>query len=621
MKRYIILLMGILGFIPILAQQSEYYYYYKGNRIDLEVDSTHLYVVSEGEFQPQSRTNARASQYNVSYSSQSQIYNIVEPMKKQRSTKSISEIYFSTMEIPEGLDKSQFDELIQDVKATNGVWQALPSFLINGKRVNATNNFYVRLKSADDVDILHQMASQYKIDIVGYNGFMPLWYTLACTSSSLLNAIEAANLFYCSNQFASSKPEFTYSFSALHSDDNLYEQQWNLHNTGQDGYPEGIDINVERAWETTKGSGVVVAVFDLGVDLNHPDLRDNILSAGYDATSNSSPSVITDSSSHGTCCAGIIAAVQDNGEGISGIAPEAKILPVSVTLNSDEYTDQMLANGINWAWHNGADIISNSWGGMEATNMEMLDEAIDNALQDGREGKGCVLVFSAGNKGVDVHYPANSDPRILAVGGISPWGDRVSGDRLPDNTNVLFESNYGEKLDVVAPSVFIRTTVNTTLDGRTPYTGNFYATSSACPHVSGVAALLLSVDPELTVEEVAEIIESTARKVREEDLYVYENDTIHVNGTWNNEVGYGLIDAAAAVNVAKKTAVTTYIKNQVFDDMGLEADFNDINVELENVTIGPEGYIEIYKEEDAILKSSVIVRKGGIFHIYQEIKY
>ena len=86
MKRYIILLMGILGFIPILAQQSEYYYYYKGNRIDLEVDSTHLYVVSEGEFQPQSRTNARASQYNVSHSSRSQIYNIVEPLQKQRSS-------------------------------------------------------------------------------------------------------------------------------------------------------------------------------------------------------------------------------------------------------------------------------------------------------------------------------------------------------------------------------------------------------------------------------------------------------------------------------------------------------------------------------------------------------
>ena len=617
MKRYIILLMGILGFIPILAQQSEYYYYYKGNRIDLEVDSTHLYVVSEGEFQPQSRTNARASQYNVSHSSRSQIYNIVEPLQKQRSSRPVPEVYFSTMEIPEGLGKSQFEEFIQDVKATNGVWQALPSFLINGKRVNATNNFYVRLRSADDVDILHQMASQYRIDVVGYNGFMPLWYTLACTSSSLLNAMEAANLFYCSNRFASSKPEFTYSFSALHSDDELYEKQWNLHNTGQDGYPVGIDINVERAWETTKGSGVVVAVFDQGVDLYHPDLRNNILSAGYDATSNSSPSVITNGSSHGTCCAGIIAAVQDNGEGISGIAPEAKILPISITLTRGEYNEQMLANGINWAWQNGADIISNSWGGMEATNMEMLDEAIDNALQDGREGKGCVLVFSAGNDGVEVHYPANSDPRILAVGGISPWGDRVSGDRLPDNTNVLFASNYGEKLDVVAPSVFIRTTVNTTLDGRTPYTGNFYATSSACPHVSGVAALLLSVDPELTVEEVAEIIESTARKVREEDLYVFENDTIHVNGTWNSEVGYGLIDAAAAVDIAKKTAVTTYIKNQEIDEEML--DYDDVNVELENVIIGSEGVIEIDKQQNVVLRPSILVKKGGRLVIYQEL--
>ena len=124
MKRYISLLMGILGFIPILAQQSEYYYYYKGNRIDLIVDSTRLYVVSEGEFQPQSCTYARASQYNVSHSSRSQIYNIVEPLQKQRSSRPVPEVYFSTMEIPEGLGKSQFEEFIQDVKATNGVWQA-----------------------------------------------------------------------------------------------------------------------------------------------------------------------------------------------------------------------------------------------------------------------------------------------------------------------------------------------------------------------------------------------------------------------------------------------------------------------------------------------------------------
>ena len=153
----------------------------------------------------------------------------------------------------------------------------------------------------------------------------------------------------------------------------------------------------------------------------------------------------------------------------------------------------------------------------------ILDEAIDSALCFGREGKGCVLVFSAGNDGVDVHYPANIDPRILVVGGITPWGDRTSGDRLPNGHNVTFASNYGENLDVVAPSVNIRTTDITGNNGYTDmdYYGGFYGTSSACPHVSGVATLVLSVAPELTVEEVATVIESSARKVRE-DLYVYQ---------------------------------------------------------------------------------------------------
>ena len=104
----------------------------------------------------------------------------------------------------------------------------------------------------------------------------------------------------------------------------MFVEQWNLYNTGQEDGPEGIDINVKRAWETTKGGDVVVAVFDQGVDVNHLDLKDNIISAGYDATTNTYPSIITNRSAHGTCCAGIIAAVQDNTEGISSIAPDPK---------------------------------------------------------------------------------------------------------------------------------------------------------------------------------------------------------------------------------------------------------------------------------------------------------
>lgn len=614
MKRYLSLLMGILGFVPILAQQSDYYYYYKGNRIDLIVDSTRLYVVSEGELQPQMSTYARAAEYTVSNTTKSYVYNHVVPLQKQRTTN--PEVYFSTLEITEGLLATQYDALVDKVKAESNVWQVLPSFTVEGKLVNVSNNFYVKLRSPDDIGKLQQMATQYGVEIIGNDEFMPLWYTLSCNAASEKNAIEAANLFMESQQFVCSEPEFCYSKATL-SNDEMYSQQWNLKNTGELYGIEGVDINVEEAWNTTKGSGVVVAVFDQGVDKNHPDL--NIYPMSYDATTGTSPSVIVsnDESGHGTACAGIIAAKQDNEIGISGIAPESQIMPISISLVEGEYTSQQIAHGFSWAWRNGADIISNSWGGMNGS--WRIDEAIDSALCSGRNGKGCVVVFAAGNDGGEVCYPANSNPKIITVGGITPWGKRTTFGYMEDNILARFSSCYGSHLDVVAPSMLIPTTDISGNGGynSSNYYHNFGGTSAACPHVAGIAALLLSVDPELTSEGVASIIEHTARKVRN-DLYIYQNDTIHLSGTWNNEVGYGLVDAARAVDIAKKTAVTTYIRNQVFDWYTHITWFYDKNVEVENVVIDNEGTLEIDKDNTVLFKSSVEVKKGGFLIVYKE---
>ena len=257
MKRYLSLLMGILGFVPILAQQSEYYYYYKGERITLTVDSTRLYVVTEGEFQPQSAARANTVKYNISKSVRSYVYNNVVSLQKQRTT--TPEVYFSTVDVPEGLTASQYDVLIENVKAEKDVWQVLPSFTIDGNRVDITNNFYVKLKSYDDFEDLQQMAIQQGFEIVGNNKFMPLWYTLSCNTDSPKNSIEAANLFYSSGLFECSEPEIiSYNVLSVNDvpNDEFYEDQWALHNYN---YP-GIDINIGGAWSISKGEDVVVAI-------------------------------------------------------------------------------------------------------------------------------------------------------------------------------------------------------------------------------------------------------------------------------------------------------------------------------------------------------------------------
>lgn len=612
MKRYLSLLMGILGFVPILAQQSDYYYYYKGNRIDLTVDSTRLYVVSEGELQPQMSTYARAAEYTVSNTTKSYVYNHVVPLQKQRSTN--SEVYFSTLEITEGLLATQYEALVEKVKSEDNVWQVMPSFKLNGKWVDVTNNFFVKLKSSDDLGKLQEMASLYGIEIVGYNKSMPLWYTLSCTSSSQVNALQATNLFYNSNQFANCSPEFCYHDLAR-SNDEYFDQQWNLKNTfwqypGMVVYAKDIDANVEGAWEITKGENVVVAVFDNGVAAHHPDLDENIHTYSFNAITNTSSATLIstgNSVGHGTACAGIIAAEQDNDEGISGIAPKAKIMSISADL--DNLNSQQIVNGFAAACDE-ADVINCSWGGVSD---EYVDAAIQDVLDNGRGGRGTVVVFAAGNDSNKVDVTIANNPRVLSVGAVGPNGVRAYSGSCGSLVQ-HWHSYYGVNLDIVAPGVQIYTTDIPGTSGYNSgdYNANFGRTSAAAPHVAGVAALVLSAHPELRGDDVVQIIERSARKITTE-TYTYATDTVHWSGTWHEEVGYGLIDAAAAVTAVPQEVLVTHYRNKVID--GSDAFFY-YNVEIENVRVKSiADFLELGAVNRLMVKSSFVVEKGARLEI------
>jgi len=527
---------------------EEPFYYYKGEKIVLEIDYSRIFIVSEDEYTIGDELSVAGIDFVVEncssidmnrYSISDTIYNIdfVELLPH-------SELFFINIIAPEAISHAIYFEALQTLQKNVHIVKASPSYFYLGKRVGISNNFYVKLHSKKDFQMLYDWAMQHSIQILGNNKFMPLWFTLSCGKETPFSALEGANMFHELQLFEYSTPELLY-YDLLFSNDEYFPNQWGLKNTGQHCGTSGIDIQAENTWSITTGSSnVKIAIYDRGIDTQHLDLKNNIFSTGYNAQTGTTPSFLF--GDHGTMCSGIASAQQNNLIGISGVAPTSKLIPISLAFWMLT-TPEQIANGFNWAWQNEVDVISCSWGGYAPD--PLIDEAITSTLTYGRNGKGTIIVFAAGNArsinnyNTDVAYPGNSNPDIIVVGGIAPNGERKSLTSCDGEDN--WGACYGAELDVVAPCVFIPTTTN-----ESEYIQNFNGTSSACPHVAGVAALVLSVNPNLTVQEVQKIINSTAQKVRT-DLYNYETVQGYPYGAWHEEMGYGLVDAYAAVLAAK----------------------------------------------------------------------
>lgn len=544
-KKSLMLLFAILCSIHTIAQTD--YYYYKGRKIPLIANNNKICVNIPKDSK-------------ITYD---RMFTNVNVLKKM-----VDEKYDIAV-----LLRCEFEKL-----TSLDVWVEYANYVIitpsyntvEKKEVFSTPYLNVRLKREQDIDLLSLYAEQYELEIVKQNPFMPLWYTLAITPNCNINSVECANRLWESGKFSASVPDLS-SDNLACSDDPMYDQQWGLHNSNY----AGIDISASSAWNYATGKNVKIAIIDTGVDMDHIDLSSNISNLSYDTHTNSSQSIIR--GDHGTQCAGIAAAIKDNNIQIAGVAPEATIISICNSLGGPQ-TESQLADGINWAYQNGADIISCSW---YSEHNEAIEEAIRNAFTYGRLGKGCVIVFASGNQSCDsVNYPANCNDTILAVGSIDSTGTKAAS------------SNYGTKLDLVAPGVNI---LSTRPNNQTKCDSG---TSMACPHVAGVAALVLERNSELTVNQVNSIICSNAKKIPGVNFNVTKPD-----GPWNNEYGYGLVDAYSSVI---NTPSIVYIQNEnitgtrtisagsiyVGRDVTNTKDYGDVILGQGDITL-KAGYVEI----------------------------
>lgn len=333
--------------------------------------------------------------------------------------------------------------------------------------------------------------------------------------------------------------------------DDRFSEQWGLLNDGQSiEYAQGTkgqDISAVDAWSITKGSPtVLVGVLDTGIDINHNDLKNNIYinkgeipkngidddgngliddTNGWDFANNDN-TVYDDSRKdmHGTHVAGIIGASQ-NGSGIVGVAPTAKILPLKFINDGTGYTSDAI-RAIEYASKMGVKIVNCSFSGSD-NNL---------ALKEAMSASNMLFVCAAGNDGKDIAkspvYPASFElSNVITVGATNNSG------------KIAALSNYGINVDVAAPGIGI---LSTSPENQYDYQNG---TSFAAPYVAGIAALIQSIIPDMTAAQIATRIRSTATK----------------NSDTKDKVAYGLANASAALTNNQTTSSSVVTKPNTSD--------------------------------------------------------
>ena len=538
-------LIALLFFSASIFSQTNSYYY-KGQKIPLQVDKRFLNISATNSF-----SNSSISSLNIKEN------NIVQKTSEK----------FGSIEFTQEPSDVEFLQKINTLRQNPNI-NNVSLFYKRGngaKPLGTSNVFYVKLKKESDFAVLQQQAILKNINIVKNVPNMPTWYIVKLTKQSPGTSIELSNYFFETNLFEEVDPAFMFefkhdtqtvvtddsarpsqntnpSFVACIVNDPSFSQQWALN---YPAYPQ-YDINACQAWDLSKGLNTRIAIIDTGIEKTHGDLAANINPLSYNAQTGTSPSITY--SSHGTEVAGIAGAVLNNNLQIAGVAPQARIIDVSHSLWISPTYSSEIADGITWAVNNGADVINCSFGDnggfhYNAMYSVILENAIINAMVNGRGGLGTVVAFAAGNFYQNINYPGNFDARILTVGSSTQWGGT--------SLNQGYALN-GDRLDVVAPGfgVFSTTTNNNILNGLT-------GTSVAAPHGAGVASLVISKNPCLTRLQVVDIIEQSCQKIQHFQQATsgtnifYNNVPQRPNGTHSLAAGYGLIDAYAAVLLAQ----------------------------------------------------------------------
>ncbi|MEA5463157.1 S8 family serine peptidase [Leptothoe sp. PORK10 BA2] len=418
-------------------------------------------------------------------------------------------------------------------------------------------------------------------------------YVFRVEKTAVENPIKLANRLMRYGQVLVAEPNVVVSTAPLYRPkDQLYGQQWHLQHQGGQGLAANSHIAAEKAWDITRGSrSVVIAVTDDAFDLNHPDLQGmGKLVAPWDLKYRDGlPMPSQNYENHGTAVAGL-AVAEETGNGVVGVAPGCSFMPIQTTGYLDDESIEQL---FEWTVSQGASVISCSWSPAAVYFPLSLRQrnAINQAATRGRNGKGCVVLFSAGNanrplngKVNELGWPKNALRGITEwLGGFAMHPDVITVSASTSLNRKAAYSNWGKHISVAAPSnngppsmalpdvgqVETGPPISGALDGlgmttsdrigdtgysSSSYTSSFGGTSSACPVVAGVVGLMLSANPDLTAGDVKQILQDTADKIEDNNPdpqlgLKYGRYDNRGHSLW---FGYGKVNAYKAVKAARE---------------------------------------------------------------------
>lgn len=362
----------------------------------------------------------------------------------------------------------------------------------------------------------------------------------------------------------------------------FFPQQWHLDKINFKGQSINQHANVVKAWEQSEGEGITIAVIDDGCDMDHDEFKSSgKIVDPRDVTQNSNDPSPRLGDRHGTACSGVACA--DGRFGASGVAPKSKLMPIRLVsgLGSQDEADAFV-----WAAEHGADVISCSWGPVDGPwwqpdhpdhdrSVALPDStrlAIDWAINNGRNGKGCVVTWAAGNGNELVENDGYASyEKVIAVAACNDKGKRSVYSDFGEPIWCSFPSSDPD--DQITPGIW--TTDNSghagynsgdinqgDLEGN--YTNSFGGTSSACPGAAGVAALILARNPDLRWDEVKEILKNSCDQIDTANGKYDQNG----HSRW---YGYGRLNAQKAVNQSlppqdKYKAIHTAVQDVAIKD-------------------------------------------------------